>query len=145
MTAASNIRFFFKDVTVTLTARKKLKSFINKIFTQEGRKILALNYVFCSDEELLRINKAYLKHDFYTDIITFDLSENPQEIIGETYISVERVRENASSFKTSIQEELLRVIFHGVLHLCGYKDKSNQEKLLMRKKEDDYLIMYRQL
>jgi len=145
MTAAPNIRFFFKNVTVALSARKKLKSFINQIFTQEGKKIQALNYVFCSDKELLKINKAYLKHDFYTDIITFDLSENPQEVIGEIYISVERVRENATSLKSGLREELLRVIFHGVLHLCGYEDKSNAEKLRMRRKEDDYLAMYRQL
>jgi len=116
-----------------------LKSFINKLFRKEHQKLKSLNYIFCTDKELLNINRNYLKHDFYTDIISFDLSTVPGEMDAEIYISIDRVRENASAFKTSLKQELLRVIFHGALHLCGYDDKSSIEKDLMRKKEDYYI------
>jgi rRNA maturation RNase YbeY len=119
-----------------------LKRFIQTIFRREGKKLKSLNYVFCSDEELLKINKTYLKHDFYTDIVTFDLSENSRQVTGEVYISVDRVRENANLFKTTLREELLRVIFHGALHLCGYEDRSPRQKALMRRKENFYLMNY---
>jgi probable rRNA maturation factor len=142
MTIAPNIHFFFKNVTVGLPERTKLKRFIQTIFRREGKKLKSLNYVFCSDEKLLKINKTYLKHDFYTDIVTFDLSENSRQVTGEVYISVDRVRENANLFKTTLREELLRVIFHGALHLCGYEDRSPRQKALMRRKENFYLMNY---
>jgi rRNA maturation RNase YbeY len=97
-----------------------------------------------NDEELCDINRRFLKHDTYTDIITFDLSSAPDNIEGEIYISLDRVTENALIYGTSIKEEFLRVMFHGVLHLLGYKDKSKKEKLHMRKAEDDCLILYRE-
>jgi rRNA maturation RNase YbeY len=142
MTSAPNIHFFFKEVAISLRRRTKLKAFIRHIFKNEGKKLQTLHYVFCNDKELIKINKTYLKHNFFTDIITFDLSETDHEITAETYISVERVRENAAVFGTSFKEELLRVIFHGALHLCDYKDKTKPEKARMRKREDFYLLAY---
>ena len=139
MAINTNIHFFFQCATVPLRERTRLKSFINKLFRKEHQKLKSLNYIFCTDKELLNINRNYLKHDFYTDIISFDLSAVRGEMDAEIYISIDRVRENASAFKTSLKQELLRVIFHGALHLCGYDDKSSIEKDLMRKKEDYYI------
>ena len=98
--------------------------------------------MFCSDEYLLRINRDYLQHDYYTDIITFDLSEPGGPVQGEIYISVDRVRDNAKELAVSIQKELHRVIFHGVLHLCGYTDKTKQDQARMRALEEKYLDLY---
>jgi rRNA maturation RNase YbeY len=91
----------------------------------------------------LDINRNYLQHDYYTDIITFDLSENPKQTIGEIYVSIDRIRDNAKTLKTSLKDETLRVIFHGALHLCGYKDKSKADIATMRMKEDYYLGLYK--
>jgi len=142
MASGSNIHFFFKDVTVVLPGRTRLKVFINRIFKDEGKKLEVLNYIFCNDRELLKINRTYLKHNFFTDILTFDLTESKKDIVGEIYISVERVRENATLFRTSLKKELLRVIFHGALHLCNYTDKSDRQKVEMRKREDFYISAY---
>ena len=101
-----------------------------------------MNYIFCNDKRLLDINQQYLKHDYYTDIITFNLSEEDNKITGEIYISVDRVKENAELLGLSTAAELHRVIFHGALHLCGYKDKTSGEKVKMRGKEDYYLFKY---
>jgi len=101
-----------------------------------------LQYIFCSDEYLLEINKQHLQHNYYTDIITFDLSEKPNAVIGEIYISVDRVRDNAQNYDATFKNELLRVIFHGALHLCGFKDKTEKDQTLMRKAEDKYLQYY---
>lgn len=132
------ISFHFTVPGSFLKNRTSLKAFIAHLFKKEGKKLTSLNYIFCDDEYLLNINKQYLQHDFYTDIITFELSDT-DSTEGEIYISVDRVRENAAQFKTSFKEELHRVIFHGALHLCGYKDKSNTHKAEMRKKEQEYL------
>jgi probable rRNA maturation factor len=123
----------------SLAQRRELKVFLANIFRKEGAKLNELNYIFCPDEYLLGINQQYLKHDFYTDIITFNLAEKGQPVSGEIYISVDRVRENAKTLGTSFREEMLRVIFHGVLHLCGYKDKTKQQEKEMRGREDYYL------
>jgi rRNA maturation RNase YbeY len=136
------IHFHFNDRKPGLRNRKKLKIFIEDLFINEKKKLEALSYIFCSDEYLLDINKTFLKHDFYTDIITFDLGDTQNEISGEIYISVDRVKENARQLGVGIEEELHRVIFHGALHLCGYRDKSKGEVLEMRKKEDKYLRKY---
>lgn len=125
-----------------LAQRNSLKSFIETLFKKEKRKLQSLNYIFCSDEYLLEINRQYLKHDFYTDIITFSLSEPEGPIEGEIYISIDRVRENAGQYTISFKEEIHRVIFHGALHLCGYKDKKKEEIALMRKMENKYLDLY---
>lgn len=136
------IQFFFLQRQITLTQRIALKHFIKRIFKTEGRRVKNLNYIFCSDEYLLQINKNHLKHNFYTDIITFNLSQTPAEMIGEIYISIDRVKDNATQLDVTIKEELHRVIFHGVLHLCGYKDKSPKHKKEMRAAEDRYLKLY---
>jgi probable rRNA maturation factor len=101
-----------------------------------------LQYIFCSDKYLLGINKSYLQHDYYTDIISFDLSETKGKLIGEVYISIDRVKDNAKTHKTSFKEELLRVIFHGALHFCGYKDKKPAEIKKMHAQEDKWLKSY---
>jgi rRNA maturation RNase YbeY len=127
---------------VTFTQRTLVKEVVRDIFKKEKTKLEQLQYIFCSDDYLLEINKQHLKHNYYTDIITFDLSEKPNSVIGEIYISVDRVRDNAQNYEVSFKQELLRVIFHGALHLCGLKDKSEKDQFLMRKAEDKYLHYY---
>src|SRR5262245_54377015 len=118
----SKIYFFFQT-PVSLRDRTKLKTFIAGIFKKEKRRLAYLNYIFCTDKQLLEINRQYLKHDFYTDIITFELSEKDQPVQGEVYISIDRVKDNALNLDERVNKELHRVIFHGALHLCGYSDK----------------------
>ena len=142
MVHSNRIRFFFQYPGVTLQNRIRLKTYIQKIFHREKRSLGGLNYIFCSDKELLRINRQFLGHDFYTDILTFELSETPGITQGEIYISINRVRENAKDLGVSFKSELHRVIFHGALHLCGYGDKTKREKQEMRGKEDKYLSLY---
>lgn len=139
-----DISFNFIE-TITLNNRSLLKGFIKDIFKREKKKATSLSFVFCSDDYLLQINKTYLQHNYYTDIITFDLS-NPShnEIEGEIYISVETIRSNSQRFNTSIKSELHRVIFHGILHLCDYKDKNTAHQKIMTNKEDFYLAKYAQ-
>jgi rRNA maturation RNase YbeY len=137
----SKVCFFFQGVSPSLKNRKALKKFICSIFQKEGKQADSINYIFCTDKALLEINQQFLKHDFYTDIITFDLSEG-KIIQADIYISADRVRENALQLGISIKEELHRVIFHGILHLCGYKDKKRTEKVEMRKMEEFYLSLY---
>jgi rRNA maturation RNase YbeY len=137
----SNIYFFFQN-RVHLRNRKQLKKFIASIFIREGKTLESLNYIFCSDPELRSINRQYLKHDYFTDIVTFGLSEKGKAVEGEIYISVDRVRDNAKFLEVSLTEELHRVIFHGALHLCGYRDKSKKEIQAMRQQEDKCLIRY---
>jgi rRNA maturation RNase YbeY len=119
--------------------KKKLKGAVADLMENEGKAFESLDYIFCNDEYLLEINQTYLKHDDLTDIITFDLSDSPAMIKGEIYISVERVQDNSLLFNTSFRDELARVVFHGALHLCGYKDKSKQEQMEIRRKENQYL------
>jgi rRNA maturation RNase YbeY len=119
-----------------------LKAFIEKAIKKEGLDIETLQYIFCSDKYILGINKSYLQHDYYTDIISFDLSETRGKLIGEVYISIDRVKDNAITHKTSFKEELLRVIFHGALHFCGYKDKKPSDIKKMRAQEDKWLKSY---
>jgi len=136
------INFFQNDVSITLRNRQKLKKFIELIFSQEKKKLNSLTYVFCTDEYLLDINRRYLNHDYYTDIISFDLSEPGRPTQGEIYVSTERVKENASLNNSSFNQELHRVIFHGALHLTGINDKSPAEANVMTDKEDYYLQKY---
>ncbi len=136
------IKFFFLSNTITLKDRKKLKYFLINLLRREGKKPASLNFIFCSDKYLLDINKKYLNHDYYTDIITFDLSSESKLVEAEIYISMDRISDNAKSLNTTIKKEILRVMFHGLLHLCGYGDKSSKEKKLMREKEDYYLNRY---
>jgi probable rRNA maturation factor len=131
--------FHYADRMLKIKKKKILRGFIARIFKKEKIKLVRLDYIFCSDSFLLKINQSHLHHNFYTDIVTFDLSEYEKQIIGEIYISLDRIKENAFKFKTSYKNELYRVIFHGALHLCGYKDKTSKDILVMREKEDYYL------
>lgn len=136
------INLFFQNA-ITLKDRGKLKSFIISLMKKEGNKPKDISIIFCSDEYLLEINKQHLKHNYFTDIITFDLTpKNEKEITAELYISTDRVKFNAKDYNTTITNELHRVIFHGILHLCGYKDKSKNNIKIMREKETLYLGLY---
>ncbi|MDB5202243.1 MAG: ybeY [Ferruginibacter sp.] len=137
-----DIAFNFQ-APVNLRRRKALREFLAYLASNEDYHIESLSFVFCDDPYLLQINKDYLKHDYFTDIITFDLSaSNADEIMGEVYISVDTVRANSQRFNVSLFSELHRVMFHGLLHLCGYKDKTADEKHMMKSKEDFYLDAY---
>jgi probable rRNA maturation factor len=135
------IHFCTEDITFSLKEKLKHKAWLNEVAKQEGKKILELTYVFCSDEYLLQINQEYLNHDTLTDIVTFDNSEDPKKIEGDIFISIERVRENGNKLGTS-ETELERVMVHGLLHLLGYKDKKKEDKELMTEKEDFYIKQY---
>lgn len=137
-----DIAFHFQKKT-TLLNRGILKQFVTSIFNKEKTPAESLDVIFCDDEYLLDINRSFLNHDYYTDIITFNLAPyKDAPVQAELYISVDRVRENAISHSASLQHELHRVIFHGVLHLCGYKDKSRKDILEMRQMENKYLNLY---
>lgn len=151
------ITFHTADVKFSLKQKKELKAFIHsQILKLSNCEIAALSFVFCSDEYLLAINKKFLNHDYYTDIITFPLSEDEQSLAGEIYISIDRVKENSLQFAVrgsqlkakrkvsnpQFEAELNRVIFHGVLHLLGYKDKTKAQKAKMRKMENKWLKSY---
>jgi rRNA maturation RNase YbeY len=136
------VEFFFIHKGVALGNRKKLKLFIASIFKSNGIKLSKLTYIFCSDKYLLKINREFLNHDFYTDIITFTLSGIKEDVEGEIYISVDRVRENARVLDKTFKNELHRVIFHGALHLCGYNDKTKSEQAKMRLAENECLEAY---
>lgn len=129
------VSFQSQNITFTLSDKLKIKTWIAKIIELEKKKPGQINFVFTSDEELLKTNIEFLNHDTLTDIITFDYCEG-KTITGDIIISIERVKENAETFKADFKEELKRVIIHGVLHLCGYKDKSAADELEMRAKEN---------
>ena len=133
---------FYQEIPITLKNRKGLKAFILYIFQKEKRPVDSLRIIFCPDAYLLKINKEFLKHNDFTDVITFELSEDLSTTSGEIYISVDRVKENATILNLSFTSEIHRVIFHGVLHLCGYNDKSALDISQIRKKEDYYLTRY---
>jgi len=138
----AKIHFFYPDIRSSLSNTTELKLFIESIFRSEKRRLSSINYIFCSDKTILEINKRYLNHDFYTDVITFNLSCNNKPLTAEVYISVERVRDNAKKLGVSIKSELHRVLFHAALHLCGYNDKKKKDIEIMRKKEDVLLTKY---
>ncbi len=141
MNSKSKVYFFFPGGRFALANRSGLKSFVEKLFKSEKKQIGLVNYVFCKDRSIRKINKQYLGHDYATDIITFDLSEN-KLVTADIYISVDRVRDNAKTLGLSFKSEIHRVIFHGALHLCGYRDKNTMEIKKMRGKEDLYLKKY---
>ena len=133
------IRFFTEDCSVVLKNRALLRDWFINTARAEGNCIKELNYVFCSDSYLLEMNQLYLKHDTYTDIITFDNSETDMKVLGDIFISIDRIRENAKNFGVTETDELHRVMIHGLLHLLGYGDKSKTEKAKMTEKENYYL------
>ena len=130
----------FEDVYDLSLNETDLTNWISNVCSSENNEFGDISLIFCSDEYLLEMNRTHLDHDYYTDIITFDYTEN-QIVSGDLFISVDRVRENASDFNVSFEHELHRVMIHGVLHLCGYKDKSDEEEKLMRSKENDALSL----
>lgn len=136
------IFFSEQEVKAKLTNKLLLKPFLKELFRREGQGLKHLQYVFCTDAFLLEMNQQFLQHDTYTDIVTFELSEDPDITEGEIYISIPRVKENADMFEVTYVRELHRVIFHGALHLCGFKDKSKKDEAKMREKEDEYLDLY---
>lgn len=131
------IQFSFQT-NYPLKSRTKIKQWIKQVIEAKGKKTGNITYIFCDDEYLLEVNKQYLKHDYYTDVITFDYVENDL-ISGDIFISTDRVRENALAFGSSETEELHRVIIHGTLHLLGLKDKSEKEASQMRQAENEAL------
>ena len=139
----NKIFFHAADGKPNLKNAFSVKNFIENIFLTEKKMLKRLDYIFCSDNYLLNINKKFLNHNSLTDIITFPFSSSPKLIEGEIYISVDRVKENANLYKISYQNEMLRVIIHGALHLCNYNDKNLVQKKVMRKREDYYLGHYK--
>ncbi len=135
------IHFFSEDISFILKEKNKVRNWIRNTIRSEGKKLRELNLIFCSDTYLLEINKQYLDHDTFTDIVTFDNSESPELIIGDIFISIDRIRENAAKYKVAEKDELHRVIIHGTLHLIGYKDKTKFDKNLMTEKEDQHLAL----
>ena len=134
----SNICFYNEDVTYRLLYKERIRLWLLDAIKQEKKQVGNISFVFCSDEYLLEINRQYLSADYLTDVITFDFTEE-NNISGDVFISVDRVKENAKQYKQKYFHEMLRVIIHGVLHLLGYKDKTEEEIKQMREKEDYYL------
>ncbi len=135
------INFFNEDIIYIVRNKTAVRNWIEKAIRKEGYYLQEINYIYCSDAHLKKMNEKYLHHRTYTDIITFDLSEKKKDLLGEIYVSIERVRENAVLFKVPLRDELHRVMIHGVLHLCGYKDKSPADVKRMRNREDYYLSL----
>ena len=132
------INYFFEEIE-SFTIIKEIKEMIIIAFEKEGKEGGEINYIFCSDKYLLKINKEYLEHDYYTDIITFDNSEQSL-ISGDIFISKERVEENSNQYGVSFENELNRLMVHGLRHLFGYNDATQEEKNFMRLKEEQYMI-----
>ena len=133
------VQFHSADIDFELPDIESTASWVINTILAENKQLEFLNFIFCNDSYLHKINVKFLDHDTLTDVITFPYSELDQPIEGDIYISIDRIKENATTFKASFHKELKRVMIHGVLHLCGYGDKSKREKLLMREKEDFYI------
>ncbi|WP_326981537.1 rRNA maturation RNase YbeY [Chryseobacterium sp. MYb264] len=133
------IQFFYENLPDTVNT--EYKKWLEDIILSEEKKLGEINYIFCDDEYLLKVNQDYLQHDYYTDIITFDYVKG-KTISGEIFVSLQRISDNASTLSREYEEELRRVLAHGILHLSGYKDKTEEEEKLMRSKEDHYLAKY---
>jgi|SRR5690606_557727 len=136
---SQKIQFFNEEIQFTLKNKMHLRKWVTDTLESENFELGELNFIFCSDTYLLKINQEYLNHNTFTDIITFDNSEENKEISGDIFISIDRVIENANSLSIDFNDELHRVMIHGVLHLMGYPDKKKEEKYLMTAKEDHYL------
>ncbi|MFC0428285.1 rRNA maturation RNase YbeY [Chryseobacterium scophthalmum] len=133
------IQFFYENLPESVNTEYTI--WLKDIILSEGKKLGEINYIFCDDEYLLKVNQDYLQHDYYTDIITFDYVKG-KTISGEIFVSLQRISDNASTLSKNYEEELRRVLAHGILHLCGYKDKTEEEEQLMRNKEDFYIAKY---
>ena len=137
----SSVSFHNADVSFLLKNKKPLNLFITTMFRQEGKSLHTLDIIFCSDNYLLSLNNQFLNHDYFTDILTFDLSVS-NAVTSEIYISIDRVKENSELHGVNMQTEITRIILHGILHLCGFDDKSNAAKKQMTIKEDYYLAEF---
>ena len=133
---------FFTDLNIksSLLNKRKFKHFLADIFRNEYRSLDRVDIIFCEDAYLLDLNTKFLNHDFYTDTLTFVLSKANEPLLGEIYISVDRIKSNSKDFRDTYQNELARVVIHGCLHLCGYADKPKKEALFMIKRQEEYLI-----
>lgn len=134
------IQYFYEDIIEIVNAN--YKQWLEEIILSEEKKLGEINYIFCNDEYLLKVNQDYLHHDYFTDIITFDYVKG-KTISGDIFVSLQRISDNSSTLLKDYEEELRRVLAHGILHLCGYKDKKEEEEKLMRSKEDFYLEKYK--
>lgn len=141
MKSKGRIHYFSEDTAFNLKDKRKINSWIKKTIELESFNPGDINFIFCSDSYLLKLNQEYLNHHTLTDIITFDSSEEENTISGDIFISIDRIKENAENLNVHFTTELHRVIIHGILHLCGYTDKSKDEKTAMREKEDHYLSL----
>ena len=138
----AEVNFFYENIDFRIEKKRKIKHWIENILTRERyKREFRVSYIFCSDSFLSVINRQYLHHTSLTDIITFSLADTEDEIEGEVYISIDRVRENSNKFDVLFETELYRVIVHGILHLLGYKDKTGKEKEKMRRLEESYIKM----
>ncbi len=139
----SMVAFHYADIKSRIRQKQKLLQFVRHLFIAEKKSLKKIDVVFCTDEYLLSLNRHFLNHDYFTDILTFNNSfDHSDTIIGELYISLDRIRENSIQFEAIYEIELIRVIFHGLLHLCGYNDSSQADKVLMRQKENFYLKQF---
>lgn len=136
------IEFFSEQTDFNLQKKPQINKWLHKVILHHDLKLGDLNFIFCDDTYLLRINQEYLDHDYYTDIITFDQSDDEGFIEGDIFISIDRIRENAQNQNISFDNELKRVLVHGILHLIGYGDQTMEEKQIMRKKEDACLSLF---
>lgn len=139
-----NIQFLGRSRFLNQNERNQFRKTLNRVAKENQKQIESLVYVFCNDDELLEMNQEHLKHDTYTDIITFDLGDKQNSIDGEIYISIDRVRENAASFHVKHEDEMARVVFHGLLHLLGHKDKTPEQSSAMREAEEACLTLWRE-
>jgi rRNA maturation RNase YbeY len=139
---ATRIHFHFLKAGFAFKDRGRLKHFLARLFRAETISLEQLDYVFCSDPYLLAINQTHLNHNYFTDTVSFSLAEPDQPVVGEIYISIDRVRDNARQYGCSLSEELHRVIFHGALHLCGYPDRTPRQKKRMTQRENELLSRY---
>ena len=135
------IEFFSEDIEFELNNPEQVSEWIAEVIQQHGQELTNLTYIFCSDDYLHNINVEYLEHDTLTDIITFNNAEEDGTIEGDVFISIDRVRDNSAELGTSFEDELHRVLIHGVLHLLGFKDKTDEQEALMRKQEDSCLSL----
>lgn len=136
-----SILFFTDGTKFSLRDRAKVRTWLNRVARSHRRRILSLNYIFVSDRKLLAMNRHFLDHDTLTDIITFPWEARGNDVAGEIYISIDRVKENARSFGQPMKDELARVMAHGLLHLCGFKDKTPKEQAVMRSQEEKALVL----
>lgn len=139
----ADISFINKDIPFNLPHKKNTRDWIQKVIQMESEKrYVKISFIFCSDEFLNQLNKNYLNHDTFTDILTFDYTEEMNQLVSEIYISIERIRENSHKFRTSFSGELHRVMIHGILHLLGFEDKTEDQRQNMREKENECLTLY---